>query len=73
MTNRHDALADKVVKAFRNSLSDAARAQISDAEFDALAAMVREALSDELKAAADLVDGVTRRLRGEAETPELGL
>jgi len=73
MTDRHDALADKVVKTFRASLSDAGRAQISDAEFDALAAMVREALSDELMAAADLVDGVTRRLRGEAETPELGL
>ena len=54
-------------------LSDAARAHISDAQFEEMAIVVREAIGDELSAAADLVEQVAKKLRETAQESELGL
>lgn len=73
MTNRHDELAQKVVQAFKAKLPEQVLSEISEAQFDELAAMVREAISEELRSAAEVVEQAARRLREGVERPELGL
>jgi hypothetical protein len=65
--------AVSVVSAIKALLSDSARAHISDAQFEEMAIVVREAICDELNAAADLVEQVARKLRETAQESELGL
>jgi len=65
--------AKKVVSAIKALLSDSARAHISDAQFEEMAIIVREAIGDELNAAADLVEQVAKNLRDTAQESELGL
>ena len=73
MATQHDALADKVIKAFKASLTAEARDAISTAEFEKLRNMIREALSAELNAAADIVEQAVQRLRAQVDKPELEL
>ena len=65
--------AEKVVSAIKALLSDSARAHISDAQFEEMTIIVREAIGDELSAAADLVEQVAKKLRETAQESELGL
>jgi len=65
--------AEKVVSAIKALLSDSARAHISDAQFEEMTIIVREAICDELNAAADLVEQVAKNLRDTAQESELGL
>jgi hypothetical protein len=73
MIDRHRELANKVVASFKASLSESALKQITQAEFEQLVLMIREVIADELDAAAKQVEDVARRLRREADKPELGL
>ncbi len=73
MVDRHQQLAQKVVEAFRASLSEDARQQISQTALDELALMIREALSEELESAAASVEELARTLRANIDKPELGL
>lgn len=73
MADRHYELAEKVVETFKSSLSETAREQISDSQFGELALMIREAISEELETATDLIEEVARKLREGVEKPDLGL
>ena len=73
MTNRHEALAERVVDTFQSRLTQAALERISDAQWEDLKMMIREAISVELGIAADLVLEVARKIRREVEKPELEL
>jgi uncharacterized protein with von Willebrand factor type A (vWA) domain len=73
MADRHQELAQKVVNTFKQSLSDQARDQITDAQFNELVLMIREAISEELKDVAELIDGIAKRLRSQTDDQELGL
>lgn len=73
MTDRHYELAAKVVEAFKSGLSGTAREQISDSQFGQLTIMIREAISEELETAADLIEEVAKKLREGVEKPDLGL
>ncbi|QBQ54142.1 hypothetical protein [Nitrosococcus wardiae] len=73
MANRHQEVAEKVVEAFKELLSEQAREQISDRQFDELALIVREALSEELENAVEIAEDMVKRLRAQVERPELEL
>ena len=73
MADRHQELAQKVVNTFKQSLSDQVREQITDAQFNELALMIREAISEELKEAAELIDAIAKKLRSQTDDQELGL
>ena len=66
-------LADKVVAAFKNILSDEAESHISDQEFHELSQVVREALSQQLSQAADMVDDVAKQLRNMTDHQDIDL
>lgn len=73
MTTKNDQLADKVVIAFKNILSEEAKSHISDKEFHELSLIVREALSQQLSQTADIIDDVSRQLRSMTDHQDIGL
>ncbi len=73
MTTNNNELAEKVVTAFKSVLSDEARAEISDKEFHELNLIVREALSQQLSQAADMVEETARRLKSMTDHQDIGL
>jgi transposase len=73
MSNRHHALADKVVAAFRERLDADEQARIGEARFGDLHALVCEALAEELDATTERVRALLRELHSELEKRELEL
>lgn len=73
MANRHQQLAEKVVTVFRESLGDATCGQITEAQFEDLALMIREAIAEELEEAAGIVEEALKDLRARIEKPDLGM
>ena len=73
MSNRHHQRADEVVTAFKDIIGESACKQISDAHFQDLTLLIRDAISDELLAAAELVEKLAQHLRSETDILELGL
>ena len=73
MTDHHEELAREAVERFRESLSDAARANISAAEFEDLQQMIQHLLSQERGHIADLIAAFARTLRSGVDRPELDL
>lgn len=73
MTEIQSHLEDKVVASFKNELSDATRKVISDAELNKLAAIVREALSEELEETAEMIEGLAKKIRNSVKRPDLDL
>lgn len=73
MSNRYHQRADEVVTAFKDIIGESACKQISDAHFQDLTLLIRDAISDELLAAAELVEKLARHLRSETDILELGL
>jgi hypothetical protein len=71
--NWHQHVAEKAVAAFKESLDDDARSHLTEAQFDELTRLVQEAITEELTAAAELIEEAARRLRAETERPEFGL
>ena len=73
MTDHYEETANTVVEAFKGSLDESVRDQISDAQFDDLAAAIRDALSTEKARIADQIEGVVKKLRTEVDKIELEL
>jgi len=71
--NPHQHIAEKAVTAFKDFLDDDTRSHLTEAQFDELVRLVQEAITEELTAAAEVVEEAARRLRAETERPELGL
>ncbi len=73
MTTRHQELSDEIIASFKGLLSESVRNEISQSQWDHLTLMIRKALSDELGAAVERMEEVTRHIRANIEAPELGL
>ena len=73
MTNRHHQRADKVVDEFKEIIGESTCAKISGAHFQDLTLLIRDAISDEMLAAADLIEKVARKIRSDTDFNELGL
>ncbi len=73
MTYENTQLADEVVKAFKQILSEQALAHISDTEFQELNSMVNEALSQQLSHTAEMVEQTLKQLRSMTEHPDISL
>ena len=69
----NNQLADRVIIAFKNILSDDAKAHINDKEFHELNMIVREALSQQLSQTAEAVDDLSRQLRSKIDHQDIGL
>jgi len=73
MTNRHHQRADKLVAEFKEIIGESVCSEISDAHFEDLALLVRDAITDELLAAIELIENVVKKIRSDTDLHELGL
>ena len=73
MTNHHQGRANKVVQAFKGLLDENVSQQISDSQYDTLALMISEAISEELTAATAMMEDVIKKIRVETNRSELEL
>jgi hypothetical protein len=73
MAEQGHSQGERVVAAFRKHLNEAARQQIGDAGFELLSKMIHEAIQQDRKQMADLLEDVIKKLRKEIDTPELGM
>ena len=73
MSIENNDLADRVIIAFKNILSDGAKSHISDKEFHELNLIIHEALSQQLSQTADIIDDVSRQLRSMTDHQDIGL
>ena len=73
MTNKHHQRADKVVAEFKEIIGESVCAQIADANFQDLTLLIRDAITDELLAAAELVEKVAMKIRRDTDLHQLGL
>ena len=73
MTSRHHQRADKVVAEFKQTIGESMCARISDANFQDLALLIRDAITDELLGAAELIEKVAIKIRRDTDLHELGL
>jgi|GEM_PF-4142079 len=73
MSTESNKLADKVVMAFKNVLSEDAKSHISEKEFNELNSIVHEALSQQLSKTADIIDEVSKQLRSMTDHQDIGL
>ena len=72
MTNMHHQRADKVVAEFKEIIGESICAQISDANFQDLTLLIRDAITDELLEAAELIEKVAMKIRRDTDLHELG-
>ena len=72
MVNKHHQRADKVVAEFKELIGESSCAQISDANFEDLTLLIRDAITDELLAAAELIEKVAMKIRRDTDLHELG-
>ena len=73
MLNHQQHRAIKVVASFRELLDQNVSQQISDAQYESLALIISEAISEELGLAADMMEDVVKRLRSASSKSELGM
>jgi hypothetical protein len=73
MTNRHHQRADKVVAEFKEIIGESTCTRISDAHFQDLTLLIRDAISDELLAAVELIEKVAKKIRSDTDLNEIGL
>ena len=72
MVNKHHQRADKVVAEFKEIIGESICAQISDANFQDLTLLIRDAITDELLATAELIEKVAMEIRRDTDLHELG-
>ena len=72
MVNKHHQRADKVVAEFKELIGESGCAQISNANFQDLTLLIRDAITDELLAAAELIEKVAMKIRRDTDLHELG-
>lgn len=73
MTQDSQRRAQKVVQVFRKNLSDDVQNQIGDDGFNRLTMLIDEAIQDELKESALLIEEVLKKIREKIEHPEIGM
>ena len=73
MTVRHQEIAEKIVATFKQSLDENVAKQITEAQYTALTLMVKEAMGDEARFAAEQLEKIIQKLRTESEKPDLGM
>ena len=73
MTIRHQEMAEKIVETFKQSLDENVAKQITEAQYTALTLMVKEAMGDEARFAAEQLEKIIQKLRAESEKPDLGM
>lgn len=73
MSNRHHQRAEKLVAEFKEIIGESGSANISDVHFQDLALLVRDAITDELLAAAERIEKVVQEIRSETDLHELGI
>ena len=73
MSIENNQLADRVIIAFKNILSDEAKSHISDKEFHELHLIVREALSQQLSQTVEAIDDLSREIRSKIGHQDIGL
>ena len=73
MNENQRPVVGKIIDAFKSRLDESVREQISSAQYADLAMMIDGAITEELGAAAALVEDVSKKLRENARGPELGL
>ena len=73
MSQRHQQLADNVLIAFRERLSDEEQQRIGEAGFQHLHGLILEALSLELDHVSGQMETLVQTLRSETEKPLLEL
>jgi len=72
MTNLHHKRADKVVAEFKEIIGESTCSRISDAHFEDLTLLIRDAITDELLSAAELIENVVKKIRSDTDLHELG-
>lgn len=65
--------AQKVVEGFKSILDESAHKSVGEVNFDSLALMIAEAISEELESAAARVESLAKELRGLSVKQEMGL
>ena len=73
MSHRHHQRAAKVVAEFKNVIGDPVCALISDAHFEDLVLLVRDAITDEVLSATERVENILKDIRSETDLHELGI
>jgi hypothetical protein len=73
MNENQRPVTGKIINEFRSRLDKSVRERISSAQYADLAMMIDGAITEELGAAAALVEDVAKKLRESARGPELGL
>ena len=73
MTQESQNRARKVVEAFKLRLSVSAQSEVGENNFEKLAVLINEAIQEDRKEAANLVDEVAKTLRRDIDIPELGM
>jgi hypothetical protein len=73
MTDHHEETASRIVDAFKASIDESTRENISTAQYDVLVAAIREALSSERATIADQIEGVVKKLRTDVDKLEIEL
>ena len=66
-------LADKVIAAFKLELNEDALKCITDDQFEKLSLMIQEALSDEKRDIAEMVEELVRKLKADSEVPDISM
>jgi len=73
MAENQRPVVGEIIDTFKSRLGKSVSDQIGSAHFADLAIMIDGAIKAEIASAADLVEGVARKLRENARGPELGL
>ena len=73
MSSLTEELAKEVIAAFKAELDEAARARISEHQFEFLELLVKDAVAGGIHDAAERVERLGRELRRESGTPEIEL
>ena len=73
MTVRHQEMAEKIVATFKQSLEENVAQQITEAQYTALTLMIKEAMGDEARFAAEQLEKIIQKLRAESEKPDLSM
>lgn len=73
MTQNQRPVVQTIIERFESQLSETAKKEISNAQMTELAMMIDAAITEEIAAAADLVEAVAGQLRASSRGAELGL
>lgn len=73
MSNQHHKRADKVVVKFKEVIGQSVCTQISEAHFQDLALLIRDAITDEVLFVAERMEKIIKDVRIETDLHELGI